>query len=82
MTEDWRILEARRARLQVKAERETAENLHEFRKLRWPRCRCGGVMRQECVEAKTIEYPKGEWHHHWLLRCLECSSLDNYKEPA
>ena len=23
-------------------------------------------MRQECEEAKTIEYPKGEWHHHWL----------------
>lgn len=68
--------------LKAKAEQETAETLHEFRKLRWPRCRCGGVMRQECVEEKTIEYPKGEWNHYWLLRCLKCSSLDNYKERA
>ena len=66
----------------TQAEREAAETLHEFRKLRWPRCRCGGVMMQECVDAKTIKYPNGKWHHYWLLRCLKCSSLHNYREEA
>lgn len=63
-------------------DKEIAENLHEFRKLRWPRCRCGGVQMQECEEPKTIKYPDNEWHHYWLLRCLKCSSLYNWKEKA